>query len=260
MKIGIIGCGNMASSIAHSIKQSIGAQLFCYDIDTDKANRFSQVYGAIRMNNEIETVESSSIIIIAVKPKDIFDVLEKIKDGISEKIIVSIVAGISISKIKEVIGDKKIVRVMPNINISVQKGVMGICFSEEVTNDEKEKIINLFKSMGEVIVTYEKYMDAITAIFGSGPAFVAHFIESFVDAAVKLGFPRQESLNLILTLFEGTVVNMKNNMLTTQQIKDMVTSPGGTTIEGLVEFERRAVKGAIIDGILKAFERSKNIL
>lgn len=260
MKIGIIGCGNMASSIAHSIKQSIEAQLFCYDIDIDKANRFSQVYGAIRVNSEIETVGSSSIIIIAVKPKDIFDVLEKIKDGISEKIIVSIAAGISISKIKEVVGDKKIVRVMPNINISVQKGVMGICFSEMVSADEKEKILNLFKSMGEVIATDEKHMDAITALFGSGPAFVAHFIESCVDAAVKLGFSRQESINLVLTLFEGTVVNMKNNMLTTQQIKDMVTSPGGTTIEGLVEFERRAVKGAIIDGILKAYERAKNIL
>lgn len=260
MKIGIIGCGNMASSIAHSIKQSIEAHLFCYDIDLDKANRFSQAYGATKMNSEIETVESSSIIIIAVKPKDIFDVLEKIKDCISEKIIVSIVAGISISKIKDVVGDKKIVRVMPNVNISVQKGVMGICFSEMLSVDEKEKILNLFKSMGEVIATDEKHMDAITALFGSGPAFVAHFIESCVDAAVKLGFSRQESLNLILTLFEGTVVNMKNNMLTTQQIKDMVTSPGGTTIEGLVEFERRAVKGAIIDGILKAYERAKNIL
>jgi pyrroline-5-carboxylate reductase len=260
MKIGIIGCGNMASSIAHSIKQSIEAHLFCYDIDLDKANRFSQVYAATKMNSEIETVESSSIIIIAVKPKDIFDVLEKIKDCISEKIIVSIAAGISISKIKEVVGDKKIVRVMPNVNISVQKGVIGICFSEKVSDDEKEKLFYLFKNMGEVIATDEKHMDAITALFGSGPAFVAHFIESCVDAAVKLGFSRQESLNLVLALFEGTVVNMKNNMLTTQQIKDMVTSPGGTTIEGLVEFERRAVKGAIIDGILKAYERAKNIL
>lgn len=90
--------------------------------------------------------------------------------------------------------------------------------------------------------------------------FVAHFIESYIDAAVKLGFSKQESYDLVLKLFYGTIVNMKNNMLTTHQIKDMVTSPGGTTIEGLVEFERRALKGAIIDGIVKAYERSKSIL
>lgn len=260
MKIGIIGCGNMASSIAHSVKQFTEVQLFCYDIDTNKAERFSHAYGAVRVESEIEVVINSSITIIAVKPKDIFTVLEKIKENIADKIIVSIAAGISISKIKGVIGEKKIVRVMPNINISVQKGVLGITFSETISAEEKEKILNLFRNMGEVIATDEKQMDAITALFGSGPAFVAHFIESFTDAAVKLGFSKQESINLVLTLFEGTVVNMKNNMLTTQQIKDMVTSPGGTTIEGLVEFERRAVKGAIIDGILKAYERAKNIL
>lgn len=260
MKIGIIGCGNMASSIAYSITKTQKHQIFCYDIDEPKAEKFNELYGATKLTSENEVVLNCDIIIIAVKPKDIFNVLRKIKDVIGDKIIVSIAAGISVERIKDVVGNKKIVRVMPNININVEEGILGICFSESVLPDEKDKVTELFKSMGAVIVVDEKFMDAITALFGSGPAFVAHFVESYIDAAVKLGFSKEESYNLVLKLFYGTIVNMKNNMLTTHQIKDMVTSPGGTTIEGLVEFERRALKGAIIDGIIKAYERSKSIL
>lgn len=260
MKIGIIGCGNMASSIAYSIAKTQKHQIFCYDIDETKAERFNELYGATKLMSENEVVLNCDIIIIAVKPKDIFEVLKKIKDVVGDKIIVSIAAGISVEKIKDVIGNKKIVRVMPNVNINVEEGILGVCFSESVLLDEKDKITELFKSMGAVIVVDEKFMDAITALFGSGPAFVAHFVESYIDAAIKLGFSKQESYNLVLKLFYGTIVNMKNNMLTTYQIKDMVTSPGGTTIEGLIEFERRALKGTIIDGIIKAYERSKSIL
>lgn len=261
MKIGVIGCGNMANSIVYSISKTKKHQLFCYDIDRTKAEKFNKLYGVNNLMNENEVVSNCDIIIIAVKPKDIFEVLKKVKNTIENKIVVSIAAGISIEKIEDTIGSgKKIVRVMPNINISVEEGILGICFSESVLPDEKNKIRELFETMGTVIVVDEKLMDAITALFGSGPAFVAHFIESYVDAAVKLGFSKQESYDFVLKLFYGTIVNMKNNMLTTYQIKDMVTSPGGTTIEGLVEFERRGLKGAIIDGIIKAYERAKSIL
>ncbi|WAM32837.1 pyrroline-5-carboxylate reductase [Caldicellulosiruptor morganii] len=260
MNIGVIGCGNMANSIVYSITKRQKHQIFCYDVDILKAEKFNNLYGATILMSESEVVLSCDIIIIAVKPKDIFNVLKKIKGLVDNKIIVSIAAGISIDRIKDMIGEKKIVRVMPNVNISVEEGILGMCFSESIVDSEKEKIKELFESMGKVIVVEEKSIDAITALFGSGPAFVAHFIESYIDAAVKLGFSKQESYDLVLKLFYGTIVNMKNNMLTTHQIKDMVTSPGGTTIEGLVEFERRALKGAIIDGIVKAYERSKSIL
>lgn len=260
LNIGMIGCGNMANSIAYSITKGNDIKLICFDIDVSKAEKFAKQYGASIGENERAVVESSEMVILAIKPKDIFEVLERIKDVIKDRIIVSIVAGIKIEQIKNIIGDKKIVRIMPNINIGVEEGVLGVCFSENIDGDEKETISNLFKSLGIVKAVSEKMMDAITALFGSGPAFVAHFIDSYIDAAIKLGFSKSEAYELVLELFYGTIVNMKNNMLTTYQIKDMVTSPGGTTIEGLVEFERRGLKGIIIDGIVKAYERSKNIV
>lgn len=256
MKIGIIGCGNMASFIIDGLKSKKEDIEFCiYDIDKNRMNMFSEKYNANPKIDEKQVVVDSDIIILAVKPKDIIGVLNNVKDEIDNKIIISIAAGIKIESLKRILGDKKIIRVMPNINISVQKGILAMTYIN-LNNDEIIQIEELLNLLGNVYTLSEKYFDLITALIGSGPAFIALFIEALCDGALKLGLSKDISLKMILDLIEGTIINMKINNYKPQDIRDFVSSPGGTTIEGLLEMEKNGAKAAIIDGLIKAYEKS----
>ncbi len=206
-------------------------------------------------------VERSDLIIISVKPHNVKDVLESIRDNITpEKILVSIAAGIKLDFIRKNLPEGiPIIRVMPNIACFVREGMIAICPSDNTPKEKLEAVKEVLSILGRTIILDEKYFDAVTGLVGSGPAYIYLIIEALSDAGVRLGLPR----DIAITLSAQTILGAGKMVLEINEhpakLKDMVVTPGGTTIEGLLEMERGRVRATIIDAVIKATERAKEL-
>ncbi len=149
---------------------------------------------------------------------------------------------------------------MPNTPALIGKGVFALCFDHpELTSEQKETVLSIFSSLGKTYVLEEKLFDGFTAMIGSGPAFVFLILESFVQAGITLGFTARQSKEMALALFEGSVELAQKETLTLSELKEMVSSPAGTTIYGLNKMEEKGLRTAILEGILASFKRSKEL-
>jgi len=200
------------------------------------------------------------VIFIAVKPQDMENVLEGIKDSVKQdKIIVSIAAGIKISTIEAKLGDRKIVRVMPNTPCLVGEMAAGFTPNKNLREEEITTIEIILNAAGEAIMLKEEMLDAVTGLSGSGPAFVAKLIEAFKEAGKENGLDEETSYSLTLKTFEGTAKLLaKKNMQPSELIK-MVSSPKGTTVAGREILDKSDIKEVIKKTIKKATERSKEL-
>lgn len=264
-RIGFLGAGNMAEAIIHGLIESgrvKAAEVIASDKNVGRLNVVVEGYGIEGFSKNFEVARRSDIVIVAVKPQVIDSVLDDIRDEIDdEKLLVSIAAGISIERIAARLNEgAKIVRVMPNTPALVLSGVSAICSGRGVSDEEGETVKAIFESVGEVVVVEDEgLMDAVTGLSGSGPAFVYTFIEALADAGVKVGLPRDVA-NLLAgqTVYGAakTVMELKRHPA---ELKDMVTSPGGTTIAGLARLEDKGFRSAIIGAVEAAVERSREL-
>lgn len=225
-----------------------------------------RIYKNFRIFSEIEKVlDSVQIIIIAVKPQDIQEVLEKISAFIKASkrnyLIISIAAGIKINYLeKRIFRTVRIIRVMPNINILIGKGVVVLKKSRYATSKDLEMTKKIFNGLGKVIqIKKESLMDAVTALSGSGPAYVAFIIDTILDAAAKLGLNRKLSTELIYYTFLGTLELLKNENFQTDKLILKVASKKGTTQKALEIFEKNKLSEIIAKGIFSAFQRAKEL-
>ncbi len=262
-KIGIIGLGNMGESIAKAL---IGASLqkesiLFSEMKKERAKHIEKVYGLKCIKSLAELVKKTDYIILAIKPQDARNVLHEIAPSLNDqKIIISIMAGITTSNILSLAGKPlKIIRVMPNICVKVNEGMMGITANGMVTIEEKEKVHTLLSPLGQVIEISEELMDAFTALGGSGPAFFLLFLEAMIDAGVKIGLARDKAKSISLQVVKGTLKMLEEENLHPTVMRDMITSPGGTTIAGIAILEDRAFKGNVIEAIEKACKRAKEL-
>jgi pyrroline-5-carboxylate reductase len=262
-KIGIIGLGNMGESIAKAL---IGANLqkesiLFSETKKERAKHIEKVYGLKCIKSLTELVKKTDYIILAIKPQDARDVLHEIAPSFNDqKIIISIMAGITTSNILSHAGKPlKIIRVMPNICVKVSEGMMGMTTNSMVTIEEKEKVHTLLSPLGQVIEISEELMDAFTALGGSGPAFFLLFLEAMIDAGVKIGLARDKAKSISLQVVKGTLKMLEEENLHPTVMRDMITSPGGTTIAGIAILEDRAFKGNVIEAIEKACKRAKEL-
>jgi pyrroline-5-carboxylate reductase len=169
-------------------------------------------------------------------------------------------AGITTSNILSIMGKAvKVVRIMPNICVKVGEGAMGLTSNKIVSIEEVEEVKTMFSSMGKIVEVGEELMDAITAIGGSGPAFVLLFLEAMIDAGVKLGIPRDKSAIISSQVVKGTIKMLESENLHPTIMREMITSPGGTTIAGLAAMEQGALRGTVIRSIEEACKRSKEL-
>lgn len=260
--IGFIGGGNMAEALVKGIvsRQRSGAgALFISEPNAERRRYLEQTYGvkATKLNKEV--VSSCDIIILAVKPQIIEAVLDEIAGIVTEdKTVVSIAAGITLSYLASRLKTRKIIRVMPNTPALVQEGmsVMSLC---ECFSDKDIAIVrDIFMSVGKVATMPEKYMDAVTALSGSGPAFIAFFVECLIDAGVNMGMNRDVASELAMQTFIGTAKLIETG-LPPDRVREMVTSPGGTTAAGLKMFEERGLKGIISEALLSAKRRAEEL-
>lgn len=264
MKIGFIGTGNMGSAIINGIVKSNFTQnehILIYDLDYKKTEFLQKKYNVKCVNSEIEIAQQSDIIILAVKPNIYDNVLNVIKNDINKNtIILTIAAGISIEKVENIIGnDKKIVRTMPNTPAQVLEGMTAVTFNKNIENIEKEMIFNLLNSFGKSVQIEEKLMHAYTGISGSLPAYVYMFIEALADGGVLEGMPRDKAYDIIAQTIKGSAQMLLSTKKHPGQLKDEVTSPGGTTIEAIKVLENGNFRGTLIEAVVACTNKSKKL-
>lgn len=262
-KIGIIGLGNMGESIArallnHGVKKS---GLFFAEAKKERAIYIEKTYGLKCSKNLTALAQSADYIVLAIKPQDAKEVISVISPHLTDKqIIISIMAGITTSNMLALSGRTlRIVRIMPNICVKVGEGMMGITSNRAVTKEELSGIRKILSPLGHFIEVGEELMDAVTALGGSGPAFFLLFLEAMIDAGVKAGLPRDKAKTMSLQVIKGTLKMLDEEKIHPAVMRDMITSPGGTTIAGIAVLEERAFRGNVIEAVEKACKRAKEL-
>ncbi len=254
-KIGFIGAGNMATALIKGIIKSnrkIPEQIVVSDIRPKAIKNLQKDFGITPRSNK-ELTDESNTVVIAVKPQNITDVLNEIKDNVSNKhLIISIAAGISLAKISSILGHNvPMIRAMPNTPALVQKGMTALAKGKLATDKDMAEAISMFRAVGETVEVKEEMMDAITAVSGSGPGYVFRIMECMVDAAEAIGLDRKKATKLVIQTFLGASCLAMESEHSLSELKEMVTSPGGTTASGLEVFDQglsemtnRAIKAA----------------
>jgi len=254
MKVGLIGCGNMAGAIMEGLISSgtfRPEDIIASDKSREALENAAKRLGIHTTVNNSELVLESELIILAVKPQVIESVISGIADVISEqKLIISIVAGQSIKRIEELFGQEiKLIRTMPNTPALVGAGMTAVCPNGNVTANELEYACRLLSSFGKAEVVSEKLMDAVVAVSGSAPAYVAMMIEAMADAAVLEGMPRAQAYQFAEQAVYGTAKLLADKKMHPAVLKDMVCSPAGTTIEAVRVLEEKGFRSAIIEAM-----------
>ncbi len=261
MKTGFIGLGNMAKAmiggmLAKGIAQPV--DILGYARTKETQNEVKNKYGITIMEGNAQVAAASDILILAVKPQMFEVVIPQIRNMVKEEgLVISIAAGKSLGWIEEAFGRKlKLVRCMPNTPALVGEGCSGMCRNERVSDEEMERCMKLMESFGMAEEVPEKLIDAVGAVSGSSPAFVFMFMEALADGGVKAGMPRSQAYRFAAQAVLGSAKLMRESGKHPGELKDMVCSPGGTTIEGVQALEEKGFKGAVMTAVSKCVEKS----
>ncbi len=259
--IGIIGAGNMASAIARGIigKKAVApSSVHIFDPDSTKLADLANELNVVPESNNIALVKNSNIIILAVKPNIYPTVIKEIRDAVDQsKTIVTIAAGQKISIIENLFGKPiSLVRVMPNTPALVGEGMSALTPNQFISEENKKEVLTLFECLGKAEIIPEKLMDAVTGISGSSPAFVFMFIEAMADAGVQAGMPRQQAYTFAAQAVLGSAKMVLDSGKHPGELKDMVTSPSGTTIEGVLTLESKGFRGIVSQALKDTIEKS----
>ncbi|WP_392565568.1 pyrroline-5-carboxylate reductase [Utexia brackfieldae] len=262
--IGLIGPGNMGLAIINGLINSQMAaanQITIFGRHPEQLQTLSQTMGIKAAESEVQAAQDADILFLAVKPYVILPVLEKIKAILSPStLIISVAAGITIADMETVLGDAhKIIRVMPNTPVFVNEGMCSLTENRNVTADELNIISTMFNSLGSTEVVPESLIHAVVGASGSAPAYVFMFIEAVADAAVLSGMPRAKAYKFAAQAVLGSAKMVLESGKHPGELKDMVCSPGGTTIEAVKIFEEKAFRGAIIDAVTACINKSKQL-
>jgi pyrroline-5-carboxylate reductase len=260
--IGFIGGGNMAEAIIKGVRSQesgVRRDIFVSEPKEDRRKHLEQTYGVKTTPDNREAASSSNIIILAVKPQNMAAVLDEISDLVTdEKTVVSIAAGITLSYLQSKLKTKKLVRVMPNTPALVQEGMSVLSLCECFSDKDIAAVREIFMSIGKVLTLPEKYMNAVTALSGSGPAFIALFIEGMIEGGVKMGLDMDNASELVIQTLIGTAKLLDTGM-PPAKLREMVTSPGGTTAAGLKVFDENGLKGIVIEALQAAQKRAEEL-
>jgi pyrroline-5-carboxylate reductase len=259
--ISCIGSGNMGFALMSAAK---GADIYITDADLEKAKSSTAALGAKLLSTNTEAVEKGDIIFLAVKPQVLQQVLAEIAPAANQKlnsnrapVFVSMAAGWSIAKIQGILGAKMpVVRIMPNTPALIGKGMIAMSTSTEVSAQSVSEIEKILSDAGIIDKVDERFMDAVTGLSGSGPAFVYLFIEALADGGVRAGLPRDKALRYAAQTVLGSAAMVQETGKHPGELKDMVTSPGGTTIAGITALENGAFRGTVIKAVEAAWKRS----
>lgn len=263
-KIGFIGGGKMGEALCKGVvsaKLTEADRIIVSDVIVERCRLLSQEIGIKTTQNNKDVASFADIVILAVKPQLMDEVLNNLKNDITHRhLVVSIAAGIPIRFIESRLqAGIRIIRVMPNTPCLIGTSATAFALGRHATSADGQVVFTIFNAVGKVFQLDEKYLDAVTGLSGSGPAYVYMFIEALSDGGVKMGLPR----DVATTLAAQTVLGAAKMVLETgqhpAQLKDAVTSPGGTTIEGISKLEDGGLRSAMINAVEAATLKSKKL-
>jgi pyrroline-5-carboxylate reductase len=263
-KIGIIGAGKIGAAIARGI---IGAglvskdQVMASDVSEALRQSVAKELGIQVTSDNRKLSDFADIVIVAVKPQIVDSVVKEIAAKLGKtKLLVSVAAGVTLSRIEASAGaGARVVRVMPNVSCVVGAGAAGYAGGAKASAEDLERVGAILNSFGIGLPMEEKYLDAVTGLSGSGPAYVFLFIESLADGGVQVGLPRDVALKLALQTVYGAARMALESAKHLGELKDEVTSPGGTTIAGLYVLEKGGFRGTVMEAVLQATRRSQEL-
>lgn len=263
-KVGFIGCGNMSKAMIGGIVKSgiINPEnITVSDLKQSFLDKAKEGFKVNTTTDSKEVVKNSDIVVVAVKPNVYDIVLEQVKEFIdNEKIIVTIAAGKTIKSVEDVIGnDKKIVRTMPNTPALVNEGMSALCKNNNVSDEELDCIKSIFNSFGKAEIVTEGLIDAVIGASGSAPAYVFMFIEAIADAAVLNGMARDKAYTFAAQAVMGSAKMVLETGKHPGELKDMVCSPGGTTIEAVKTLEAEGFRSSVIKAVCDCVNKSKEM-
>ena len=231
-----------------------------YDVSEKAAEAFKNITGInVALNNPKSFIEQADIVIIAVKPQYCESALNNHQNQTTEKLIISIAAGITIAKLQELTGSNRIIRVMPNTPALIGEGASAFSCSKAVTATDKENCLKVLNSIGCAIETSEEKINAVTGLSGSGPAYVFDFIQGLINGAVMIGLTHEEATKLAVQTVKGAAMLIEQTGNHPAQLRDMVTSPGGTTAAALNHLDNKAFKGTVADAVKSAKEKADKL-
>ncbi|XHH09505.1 MAG: pyrroline-5-carboxylate reductase [Candidatus Bathyarchaeia archaeon] len=258
-EIAVIGAGMMGGAIIKSlVKGGYKGQITAVDIQVEKLKELEKLGVKTGSNNQ-QAAEDSDIVFIIVKPGDVEKVLKETSKQTKNKILISVAATVPLAFLRKHAPDAKIVRIMPNLGAMVQASYTAYCCESNVTAEDKAKVQTLLKMMGECDEVDEKYMDAITAVSGSGPGYMSIILEALTYAGLKVGLPRNIALKAAAQTVLGTAKLVIDLGEEPAKIKDMTTTPGGTTIEAIYQIEQSHIRPAMIRAVEEATKKSAQI-
>lgn len=252
MKIGFIGCGNMATAMIKGILDSgmVKAEDMIASAKSDRTRlRIKEELGIGAAESNSQVIDFSDIVFLAVKPQYYEEVINEIKGDIRKgQIIVTIAPGKTLAWLAGHLGSEvKIIRTMPNTPAMVKEGMMGMCKNDLVTEEEMQQVKEICESFGKAEVVPESLIDVVVGVSGSSPAYVFMFIEAMADAAVADGMPRTQAYKFAAQSVLGSAKMVLETGKHPAELKDMVCSPGGTTIEAVRVLEEKGMRSAVIE-------------
>jgi len=257
--LAIIGAGVIGGAIVKGlVKSRYKGKIIATRRNVEKLEELRKLGVSTTKDNK-KAASEADIVFICVKPNDVLKVLEEIKEAVKGKMVISTAATIPLKQYKRAVPEARFVRTMPNVAILVQESFTAYTCDNDVTAEDKKKVKAIFSTMGVCQEVEEKYMDAVTALSGSGPGYISIIIEALMYAGLKVGLPRDLALNSAAQTVLGTgklALKMDGHV---SAIKDMVTTPGGTTIEAIYELEGSQIRQALMRAVEKATEKSQII-
>jgi pyrroline-5-carboxylate reductase len=260
--IGFIGAGNMAETLFSSLINADLAQpqqIRCADVRQDHLEGLSEKFGITTTTDNREVVQGADIVIIAVKPQIVAEIMEEIADSVdASKLVISIAAGVPLTAMESrMTGSARLVRAMPNVCVSVREGATAIAAGTHASKDDMKLAQTIFNAVGRcVVLPDEKLLDGVTGLSGSGPAYIFMIIDALADGAVKAGLARTEARELAAQTVMGAARMLLETGIHPGELKDMVTSPGGTTIAGIHALERGRLRATLMNAVEAATRRS----
>ncbi|MFC2017417.1 pyrroline-5-carboxylate reductase [Chloroflexota bacterium] len=263
MKIAFIGGGNMGEAILSAVLERLPTphSISISDISDTRRIYIEQKYGVAAMGDNRLAVERSDVVVLAIKPQNLVEVMAELNSQLkSSQLVLSIIAGARIDTLCRGLSHSRVVRAMPNTPAQIGEGISVWTATTEITELQKEWAGSILGAMGrEIYVDDEKYIDMATAVSGSGPAYFFLMVESLVDAAVHIGLPREIAQELVLQTMLGSGHFIQRSGKLPAELRRMVTSPGGTTAEALLQLEKGGFSDLVMQAVRTAYNKAKRL-
>ena len=262
MRIAFVGAGNMGEAILRAIldkKVAKADDVVASDVSKERRSYLSRQYGVTVESDNRRAVENAESVVLAVKPTTLPKVTAELKGLLQpEQTVISIVAGASAASISKALSHQAVIRAMPNMPAQIGEGVTVWTAASGIKEKHRKRARSILSAMGiEVFMSDEKHIDMATAVSGSGPGYVFLIIESLIDASVHIGLPREVAQELVLETISGATHLIQKSGKHPAELRNMVASPGGTTVEGLLQLEEGGLRALLAQAVIAGYEKAK---